>query len=77
MFRCLERERGVNHIGPLRHHPLASPAVMVGKVVGRDLFLNIISNNFTAGSRQKVWCDQGMREMLLQERWTSLQCCAR
>ena len=51
-----------NHVeGQFRHHPSASPAVIVRKVVGHHLFLNIIPINFTARTEWKVWCDQGMR----------------
>ena len=53
---------GVDHTGQFRHHPLlASPVVIMWKVEGQHLFLNIIPNNFTAGTGRKVWCDQGMR----------------
>jgi hypothetical protein len=31
-------------------------------VVGQHLFLNIVPIDFTIGTGQKVWCDQGMRE---------------
>ena len=52
---------GVDHIGRFWHHLWASPTGIVWKVVGQHLFLNIIPNNFTAGTRRKVWCDQDMR----------------
>ena len=55
----------VHHIRQLRHHSSASPAVIVRKVVGYNLFLNIIPNNFTARTERKVWCDQGMSEPCL------------
>ena len=29
-------------------------------MVGQHLFLNIIPNNFTARTEQKVWCDWGI-----------------
>ena len=51
---------GVDHTGQLRHHPSTSSAVIVWKVVGQHLILNIIPNNFTVGTKQRVWCDQGM-----------------
>ena len=38
-------------------HPSSSPVVIVWKVVGQHLFLIIILNNFTAGTKRKVWCD--------------------
>lgn len=45
------------HTSQFRHHPLTSSAVIVWIVVGLDLFLNIISIDFTAGIRLKCWCD--------------------
>ena len=51
---------GADHTDQFRHRPLASPAVIVRKVVGQHLFLNIIPSNFTVGSGRKVWCDRGM-----------------
>ena len=33
---------GADHTGQFRHHPSTSPAVIVRKVVGDHLFLNII-----------------------------------
>ena len=50
--------RRAYHTGHLRHHPSAPPTVIMWKVVGQHLFLNIIPNNFTAGSER---CDQGMK----------------
>jgi hypothetical protein len=41
-------------------HPSASLVVIVWKAVGRHLVLNIIPNKFMVGTRQEVWCDQGM-----------------
>ena len=35
--------------------------VIVWKVVGQHLFMNINPNNFTTGTRRGIWCDQGMR----------------
>ena len=60
-----DQGRGVDRTGQFRHHPLASPAVIVWKVVGQHLFLNIIPSNFTAGTGRKVWCDWGMRAWCL------------
>ena len=56
----------VDHTGRFRHHPSASPVVIVWKVVGQHLFLNIIPSNFTAETGRKVWCDQGMSRGSLQ-----------
>ena len=50
-----------DHTGQFWHHPSASPAVRVRKVVGHHLFLNITPNNFTARTEQKVWCDRGIK----------------
>ena len=44
-------------------HLSASLAVIVWKVADQHLFLNIIPSNFTVGTRWKVCCDKGMREM--------------
>ena len=41
-------------------HPSAFLAVIVWKVMGQHLFLNIIPNNFTVRTAQKVWCDRSM-----------------
>ena len=49
-----------DHTGQFRRHSLASPAVIVRKVVGHHLFLNIIPNNFTARTERKIWCDRGI-----------------
>ena len=50
-----------DHIGRFQHHPSASPAIIImWKVVGQHLFLNLIPGNFIAGTKQKVWCDRGM-----------------
>ena len=46
--------------GQFRHHPSASPAVKVRKMVGYHLFLNIIPSNFMARTERKVWCDRGI-----------------
>ena len=51
---------GVDHTDHFWHHPSASPAVIVWKMVGQHLFLNIIPNNFTGGTGPKVWCDRDM-----------------
>ena len=40
------------------HHPSASPAVTMWKVVGQHLFLNIIPNDFIARTGWKVCCDR-------------------
>ena len=50
-----------DHTSHFWHHPPTSPAVIMWKVVGQHLFLNIIPNNFTAGAGRKSWCDWGMR----------------
>ena len=60
--------RGRSHRA-VRHHPLTSPAVIVKKVVGHHLFMNIIPNNFMARTEQKVWCDRGMRAIKLCVKW--------
>ena len=52
---------GADHTRQYRHHPSASLAGVVRKVVGHHLFLNIIPNTFTARTERKVWCDRGMR----------------
>ena len=54
-----------DHTMQFRHHPSASPALIVRKVVGHHLFLNIIPNNFTAWTEWKVWCDRD-----INNRWT-------
>ena len=54
-------ERGVDHTNHFWHHPLASPIVIVWKVVCQHLFLNIIPSNSMIGKGQNVWCDWGMR----------------
>ena len=48
---------GTDHTGHFRHHPLASLVVIVWKLVGQRLFLNIIPNNFLARTRRIVWCE--------------------
>jgi hypothetical protein len=48
---------GVDYIGYFWHPPLASPVVIMWKVVSRHLFLNIIPNNFMVGIGGKRWCD--------------------
>ena len=50
---------GADHTGQFRHHPSASLAVIVRKVVGHHLFLSIIPNNFTVWTEQKVWVWSG------------------
>ena len=57
----LRRVWGADHTGQYWHHPSASPAVIMWKVVGQHLFLNIVPNNFTARTEREVWCDRGMR----------------
>ena len=51
---------GADHTGQFWHHPSASPTLIVWKVVGQHLFLNIIPTNFMARTKQKSWCDWGM-----------------
>ena len=59
---------GADHIGKFLHHPSVSTLIIVWKVVGQHLFMNIIPNNFTVGTERKVWCDQGMS---LRSTWFS------
>ena len=54
------KARGLSH-GPVRHYILASLDVIVSKAVGQHLLMNIIPNNFTVNTRQKISCDWGMR----------------
>ena len=56
-----EGDWGANPTGQFRHHPSASMVVLVRKMVGHQLFLNIIPNNFMATTEWKVWCDRVMR----------------
>ena len=49
-----------DHTGQFWYHPSASPVVIVLKVVGQHLFLNVIPNNFTARTEWNIWCDRGM-----------------
>ena len=35
--------------------------IMVQKVMGQHLFLNIIPNNFTAATKWRCWCDRDMK----------------
>jgi hypothetical protein len=51
---------GVDHTNHFSHRPSTSSTVIVWKVVGWHLFLDIILINFTAETRHKVWCDRGM-----------------
>ena len=51
---------GANHTSQFQHHLSKSPSVIVRKVVGHHLFLNITPINFTARTKRKVWCDQRM-----------------
>jgi len=51
---------GVDHNGHLWHHLSTSLAAIVWKVVGQHLFLNIFPRNFTARTKQRVWCHWGM-----------------
>ena len=60
MSKNIHRRWGVDHTGQFKYHPLASPALIVWKMMGQHLFLNIIPNNFKVGTGQKLWCDQGM-----------------
>ena len=46
------------------HHQSTSPAVIVWKVVGQHLSLNIIPNSFKSGTGRKNWCDRGMKSPL-------------
>ena len=41
------------------------------RVVGRHLFLNIISKIFTTRTERKVWCDEGLRNWSHQPLMTS------
>jgi hypothetical protein len=61
---------GIDHTDRFWHHPLTSPAVILWKVVGQDLFFNIIPNNFTIGTDRRVWCDRGMS---LRNNWLKLE----
>ena len=56
----LSQHCGADHIGQFQHHPSASSAVIVRKVVVHHLFLNIIPSNFPARTERKVWCVRGM-----------------
>ena len=60
LFLVAVEKWGADHTRQFRHHPSASPAVIVRKVVGHRLFLNIIRSNSTARTERKVWCDRGM-----------------
>ena len=55
--------RGWSH-QPLLPPSLASSAVIVCIVVGQHLFLNIIPNNFAAGTGPKVWCEWSTSDYL-------------
>jgi hypothetical protein len=63
---CVIKAWGVDHTSHLRHRPLASPDVIVWKLVGQHLFLNIISFDFKVGTGGKFWCDHGTRDKLHQ-----------
>ena len=52
---------GVDHTNHFWHHQSSSPVITMWEAVGRHFFFNIISIDFTAGTRWKVWCDRGMR----------------
>ena len=65
--RSVSYHWGADHTGQFRHHPSASPAVIVRKVVGHHLFLNIIPSNFTTRIERKVWCDRGMTAVVCTE----------
>ena len=56
----LTKLSGTDHTRQFRHHPSASSAVIVRKVAGHHLFLNIILSNFTARTEREVWCDRGI-----------------
>jgi hypothetical protein len=62
LYEChwLNEYWGADHTGQFYHHPPATAAVIMWKVVGQLLFLNIIPSNFTARTGWKVWCDRGM-----------------
>ena len=68
-----KRGWGADHTGQFRHHPSASPVVIVKKMVDHHLFLNIIPSNFTARTEWKVWCDRGMKGGPV-ERWIAVWC---
>ena len=42
------------------HHPLTSLIVIVWKVLGEHLFLNIIPGNFMVETGRRFWYDRGM-----------------
>ena len=70
-FNRLFLKLRADHTGQFRHHPSASPAVIVRKVVGHHLFLNIIPNNFTARTERKVWCDRASTGSSVTNCWFS------
>jgi hypothetical protein len=47
-------------------NPLASPVVIVWKVMDHHLFLNIIPNNFMTQTGHKVRCDRTMNVQIVQ-----------
>ena len=48
------------HTDEFRHHPSTSPVIIVWKIVGQHLILNIIPINFMVEIGRKVWCDGGI-----------------
>ena len=60
---------GADHTKHFWYHLLASPALIVWKVVGQHLFLNIIPSEFTAGTRWKFWCDWHMNPQYISQLW--------
>ena len=38
------------------------------KMLGPHLFMNIIPNNFTVGTKHKIWCDWGMNHIQESQR---------
>ena len=47
---------GADRTSHFWHHMSPSPVVIMWKVVGQHLILNIIPNNFTVGIRREVCC---------------------
>ena len=48
-----------DHTGHIWHHPSASLAVIMWKVVDQHVFMNIIPNNFTFGTRTEIFVWSG------------------
>lgn len=55
-----------NHTIHLWHHVSTNLTVILWKMVGQYLILNIVPNNFMVGTGWKVWCDQPMSLPLLK-----------